>query len=195
MDNLNTRKRALCNAIERKCGFKVSTPADFTRLSSLIYDEMHEYISDTTLKRVFGYIEGWQNPRPSIWNLLCRYAGFVNEEDFLVGNGVKPEAISGEISSGKILVSEMEPGTRFAINWYPNHSIHIEYIGNNEFKILEKEGTSLKQGGFFKCTVMVDGDSLILSDYYPTEQLRNEDAPGILYEIGREGGIEITIEK
>lgn len=193
-EELALRKRALCLAIEKECGFRVRNAADYSRLSKLIYDKMHELISETTLKRLFNYIEGWQNPRPSVWDILCRYAGYVNEDDFLRGNGISPEAISGEILSGRILCNDLKPGGCLTIRWYPDHSVRVEYLGDCEFKILESSGTSLMEGGYFHASVLVNGDSLTVSEYYPTSESRDLRDGGILYEIGREGGIEVNVE-
>lgn len=195
MEDVYLKKRALCNAIERKCGFRVHNAADYARLSNLIYEDTSQSISETTLKRLFGYIEGWQNPRPSIWNILCRYAGYANEEEFLREACINPELISGEVLHSRVLSSSLDVGTRMQILWYPNHSVTVEYLGNSEFKILDASGTSLKPGGFFKTHAFVEGDTLVLADYYPSEKFRRDANPGILYEIGREGGIKIIFLK
>lgn len=42
---------------------KIKTPADFTYLSGVIFERCGETISETTLKRIWGYIEGYDTTR------------------------------------------------------------------------------------------------------------------------------------
>ena len=51
---------------------------EFTQLSKLIYEATHEYISTTTLKRMWGYINDRKSePRITTLNLLANVAGFL----------------------------------------------------------------------------------------------------------------------
>ena len=48
--------------IESDINHKVRTPYDFDSLSGAIWERMHENLSPTTLKRLWGYISGADNP-------------------------------------------------------------------------------------------------------------------------------------
>lgn len=182
--NILTKKRALCLALERRAGFKVYTPADFARLSGLIFTDTHQYVSQTTLKRLFGYIEGWQTPRPGVWDILCRYVGYANEEAFSRAYGLAPEAISGQVNTTSLPCREISMGAAIRIEWYPSHRIEAKYLGDCRFEITEAHGTALTAGGTFYLSTLVQGSALLLLDYKPTPE-----ADPIIYEIGRQGGI------
>ena len=65
----------LLEEVERKYGRKVSTSTDFESLSVMIEHEIGEYISSSTLKRLWGYVTLKPTPRISTLDVLCRYIG------------------------------------------------------------------------------------------------------------------------
>ena len=61
----------LLRTIEKKTGLKMKYNHEFTQLSKLIFEATHEYISTTTLKRMWGYINDRKSePRITTLNLL-----------------------------------------------------------------------------------------------------------------------------
>lgn len=46
----------LCTAIEKALHRKLKSPKDFDLLSQSIWDRLHEQVSSTTLKRIWGLI-------------------------------------------------------------------------------------------------------------------------------------------
>ena len=66
----------LRRAVEQKAGRKMSTPRDFDLLSDRLFDECHEMLSPSTLKRIWGYVQSGGRPRLSSLSLLARYVGY-----------------------------------------------------------------------------------------------------------------------
>lgn len=182
----------MCRLIEEKAGFAVKSPTDFTRLAEMICEKTGSYISESTLKRLFGYIEGWQNPRPGVWNILSRFVGFVNEAAFRTACGLNPEAISGEVMKDVIHCAELEPDAEIELRWYPNRYMLVRYAGGGDFRIIKAMGTHLKPGGTFHAETLAAHDALLLNPYTPPTEDGDTDRP-LLYEIGRTGGIEYSI--
>ena len=56
---------------------------DFVSLSQLIFERLHASISDSTLKRLWGYVDP-QNvkPRTNTLNILAEFLGCENFEGF-----------------------------------------------------------------------------------------------------------------
>lgn len=185
-------KKALCKLIEEKAGFEIKTPADFSRLAEMIIGQTGSYISVSTLKRLFGYIEGWQNPRPGVWNILSRFVGFANEEAFRKASGLKQEAISGEVMNDVVRAVDLNPGAEIELRWYPDHCMLVRHTEDGNFLILKVVGTHLKPGGTFHADSLVAQDSLLLNPYYPPAEIDGS-RKSVLYEIGRTGGIEFTV--
>ena len=62
--------------IEEKVGRQMETPKDFDYLSKCIYNKMHEAVSASTLKRIWGYVPTSTMPRESTLNLLAKFMGY-----------------------------------------------------------------------------------------------------------------------
>ena len=72
----------LREAIEKVVDRKMKTPKDFDFLSGCIFETLHQNISATTLKRIWGYLAEPVVPRLSTLNLLAQFVGFENWETF-----------------------------------------------------------------------------------------------------------------
>ena len=70
--------RSLRNEIEHNVKRKMRTPADFEFLAGAVWERLHETISPTTLKRIWGYIEGVDATRWSTLGLLTRFLGYAD---------------------------------------------------------------------------------------------------------------------
>ena len=67
----------------------MTTPKDFEYLRDSIYEECHEMVSISTLKRLWGYNKYANTPRKSSLNPIARYVGFRDWDDFLQQNPQK----------------------------------------------------------------------------------------------------------
>ncbi|SDE19986.1 hypothetical protein [Pedobacter soli] len=74
--------QALTVALLSKSGFSESTPNPCREISIVIFYAIDEYVSESTLKRIFGLIQ-FQRPSIAIFEILARYIGFEKWEDFL----------------------------------------------------------------------------------------------------------------
>jgi hypothetical protein len=61
---------------------KMKTPKDFDFLSECIFEQFHETISPTTLKRFWGYLPESGSPRTSTLDILSSFVGYANWKDF-----------------------------------------------------------------------------------------------------------------
>lgn len=73
---------ALKRAIKEKAGRSMDSPGDYDFLSSEVKKATNEYISPTTLKRFFNYIQSNVSTRTSTLSLLSRYLGYKGWDDF-----------------------------------------------------------------------------------------------------------------
>lgn len=69
----------LRTVIEETVGRKMKTPKDFDFLAGLIFDKLHETVSSTTLKRIWGYFPDSSTPRISTLDILAQ---FVDSKDW-----------------------------------------------------------------------------------------------------------------
>lgn len=76
----------LKNSVEKKFGKKITCQKDCKVLSNNILEFQGEYISPATLRRVFGFLITNSNPSRVTHDILCRYVGFENWEQFVDSN-------------------------------------------------------------------------------------------------------------
>ena len=82
-DRIQDPKIALLfERIEQKVDRRMKTPKDFEYLSVCIFETLHQRISSTTLKRMWGYVPESVKPRTSTLNLLAQFVGAENWEAF-----------------------------------------------------------------------------------------------------------------
>lgn len=72
----------LCEAVEAKVERKMQTTRDYDLLAECIFQELHQQISPTTLKRIWGYLPGNVTPRVSTLDILAHFVGYKNWEQF-----------------------------------------------------------------------------------------------------------------
>lgn len=72
----------LRESIEVQVDRKMRTPKDFDYLSEQIFKSVHQTISPTTLKRLWGYLSEATVPRPSTLNILSQFIGYDSWDAF-----------------------------------------------------------------------------------------------------------------
>ena len=72
----------LRDVIEETVGRKMKTPKDFDFLAGLIFDKLHENVSSTTLKRIWGYLSEPSTPRLSTLDILAQFVDYKDWEAF-----------------------------------------------------------------------------------------------------------------
>lgn len=82
MDKTTSRILQLRDAIEEQTKFYPATPKDFDCLAANIYEQTHERVSVSTLKRVWGYVDSDSTPRITTLNVLAKYIGYSSWRDF-----------------------------------------------------------------------------------------------------------------
>lgn len=65
----------------------MKSPKDFEVLHQHIFEKIHQSISTSTLKRVWGYMSGYSSVRPHTLDLLARYIDYRDFEDFCEQQG------------------------------------------------------------------------------------------------------------
>lgn len=56
----------------------MKTPKDFDFLAEQIFDKLHENVSPTTLKRIWGYLSEPSTPRLSTLDILARFLDYID---------------------------------------------------------------------------------------------------------------------
>ena len=177
---LELRKR-----IEDNLKRKMKTPADFIFLSGAIWERTHETMSPTTLKRLWGYIDGADTTRNCTLNILSKFLGF-NEWDGFLAN-ISQNSGSDFVKSQHVKSENLSVGDHVMVSWEPNRRCTFRYLGNYKFIVEKAENSKLKVGNTFSCSLFILGEPLYIND------LVQGNNPPVAFVVGNKDGlVELT---
>ena len=171
--------------IEASIKRKIETPADFDFLRGIIWERTHEQISTSTLKRLWGYVDGVDNARNSTLNVLSKALGYENWDAFILK--LKSENVDNSdlVMSESMSSSDLKIGDRLMIAWQPNRVCLLNYFGDNQFEVMESQNSKLKVGDTFRCGLFILGEPVYIND------LRQNNGTGEpkLFVVGNRSGL------
>ena len=170
MEKVKSKKdiESIKKAIEEAIGFQVETPKTFELLRQIIFQRTREYVSATTLKRIWGYLDEPVKTRRTTLSLLARTIGYKDWDDFLYsrGSGLPARKIPSNPNFGRSLnvTADLKAGDRIKLYWNPGRECLVRYLGNMQFVVEESQKTRLKPGDTFFCHLIIAGHPLYLSN-------------------------------
>lgn len=150
--------------LERKFGRTCKSPADFKQFVLLIRKESGETISDSTLRRIWGYSKSESISRLSTLTTLARTLGFIDWDAYVVSLIRQHQVESDFISTSAVNASELRAGDIVAIRWAPNRRAILCYLGEAYFRVETQENSKLRHGDTFKAIFFKQGIPLICAD-------------------------------
>ncbi|MBQ5856214.1 MAG: hypothetical protein IIW55_02785 [Bacteroidales bacterium] len=165
---------------------KIKTPADFVYLSGVIFERCGETISETTLKRIWGYIEGYDTTRFHTLSILAKFVGYNDWDDFVKENTADPNEHSEEIMQKCIYTKNLVVGDRIYFTWFPDRECLVEYQENNVFKVIEAQNSKLQKDDSFVCGFFIEGQPLYMDD------LTRDGETYAMFVVGKNGGLKIV---
>lgn len=174
----------LKDLIAKSVNMKMRSTSDFAFLSGSIQERVHESVGVNTLKRLWGCLGVTVAPRKSTLNILSRYVGFRNWDDFVEYNNSEAQSASSHIElANHVCARDLRVGSRIRIAWNPGRVCVLEYLGLETFRVIESENSKLSPGNTFHATLFVEGHPLMI-DY-----LVQETSAEALYVAGSNGGL------
>lgn len=155
----------------QQIGRTLESPADFEYLSEQIQKKTGEYLSPTTLKRVFGHIPYNGQLRPTTLSILARYAGYNGWQDYQDKKHVE----SGFIVAKRVVVKELNKGQKLSIAWNPNRECLVEYLGEERFVVLHAQNSKLQVGDQFTAIQFMLGQPLTVTDVVSIRETKQQD--------------------
>jgi hypothetical protein len=177
----------LRESIEASIGRKLRTPKDFDILAESIFKKLHQHISPTTLKRLWGYLDENVKPHYSTLNSVARLLGFNNFSHF------EQCSMNEEMASAPVLgtsispASEIDTNCRLRLTWAPDRVCLIRHLGAGLFVVEQSENTRLMPGNTFECDIIIDGEPLYL------DNLIQNNRPPIGYVCGKRNGVHFFL--
>lgn len=174
---------ALCHDLEREAKRRIRTPYDFEYLATLIAQRNREYISPTTLKRLWGYISGSQTLRHTTLRILVQFLGYGDWDDYIEALATRSEIESNAFLGEGVRTEQLRPGDMVEACWLPNRSCFFRYEGDNHFQVCAVENSKLQVGDRCDTLCFIVGQPLFL------DNLRRADNPPVSYVAGRKSGL------
>ena len=175
----------LVTEIEKMVGRRMQTPRDFIDLSVKIQERTHDYLSATTLKRIWGYFESSAKPRQFTLDTLARFLGY-RDFHYFTEEASDEEEQSNLIIGNRISCDDLHVGDLLKVTWMPNRVCVIKYLGKGQFEVVEAQHTKLSVGDTFICHLFVDYEPLFL------DALVHEGAAPVGFVAGKKNGIVVT---
>lgn len=168
--------------VEESVSRPMKTPADFQFLTGVIQERCKETLGVTTLKRIWGYIDGYDTVRYSTLSVLARCVGFHDWDDFVAHHDRDGET-SQMVFGRTLYAADIEVGGQLRIAWAPDRRVLLEHLGDGSFRVLAAENSKLKVGDTFHCSCFILGQPLYLDNF-----VRDDNAP-TLFVVGNKGGL------
>lgn len=143
--------------IEKEVGRSISTPSDFNFLSLKLKSKMSESPSESTLKRLWGYVADGSMRSKSTLNSLCRFLGYSDWNNYVEHLMRDSRVESGFLNTSSISTDNIQPGDSVEVMWNPDRRIVAEYMGNSRFVVRECKNATLTVGATFHTKIIARG--------------------------------------
>ena len=172
----------LKQAVERKYAGRVTSTADFVRLS----EAMEDQVSPSTLKRLWGYVGMQVQPRKATLDALSRYVGFRDYGAFVEDLRSSVLVSSLYFHSARIDAASLQEGDTLQLGWRPDRIVTLKYLGDRRVRVMESVHSKLEPGDEFELSSIVKGFPLII----PEIDRKGEKTASFI--AGRDGGILVV---
>lgn len=133
----------LLRSVEQCFGRKPHSPREFKWLSQRIYDKTGESVSDSTLRRLWGYNKKHGSPYRYTLDILCRYMGYENVDDFFERETAPPPNGNQQIIvdcspeiQRLIRQNKISVGQQLRVDLSDTEYVVLRYLGGDRFAIV-----------------------------------------------------------
>lgn len=151
----------LKHRIEKSLKRKMKSPTDFIFLSGAVFERTRETMSPTTLKRLWGYLDGADKTRNSTLEILSRFLGFEGWDHFV--EEIDKDNGSDKVLSPHIDAKDLIVGDKLKVSWRPDRRCTFRYLDDLQFEVEAAENSKLKVGNTFYCSLFILGEPLYIS--------------------------------
>ncbi|MCM1066290.1 MAG: hypothetical protein NC418_01795 [Muribaculaceae bacterium] len=150
--------------VEQKFGRTCKSPADFKLLVLHIQRLTGDIISDSTLRRVWGYSKTQSTSRLSTLTTLARTLGFIDWDAYVVNLIRDSRSESDFISKGAINCSDLLPGDVLVVRWNPDRLVELRCLGEGRYEVVSQQNSKLCPGDIFRTLFIKTGAPMVCSD-------------------------------
>lgn len=134
--------------VEEKSGMTARTSRDFEILAEIITESGAGYVSASTLKRIWGYVEDNGGKHVATLDVLARYAEYPRGfNEFKKKIETRYQIESGYNSKRVLDVLALEPGRLVEVEWLPDRKIQLRNEGECVLEVVASHNSKLEVGG------------------------------------------------
>ena len=152
--------KLLITEIEKDLNIVVATPSDFTVLSTEIFQRTKTKLSESTLKRIWGYSKYDNSPRISTLNTLARMRGFAHFDDYCQSFLLNSD--SEFIRKSRVDTKDLHISDEVELVWGSSRKVVLKYKGNNNFLVVSSEQSKLEVNDAFALATLITGIPLYI---------------------------------
>lgn len=130
--------------LEEKFGQPVRYPKDCETLASQISASSKQQISASTIKRLYGFVKGIEQPRLYTLDVISNYLGYSSWENLLMSLN-KQNRPSREIIE-HLIPAQLKKNAVIEIGYEPHRVLTLKYNGKNQFEVINSTDSKLQQG-------------------------------------------------
>ena len=157
MDNYQTEIIKLLRRVEQKYAKPLKTSNDFNIFSLFLKHRCGEFISPSTLKRLWGYVTYPHHPRMQTLDSFSHFLGYADFQAFCNGRPTGEFECSAFFSTPSISSDELDVGAEVELGWAPNRYVCLTYCGNFIYEVTEALQSKLRIGDRFEASGFVLG--------------------------------------
>lgn len=134
--------------LEEKSGIHPNCPSEFLKLRDWISHRTHQILGDSTLKRVWGYVNEDVSPRQSTLDILANAAGFECFQSFCEEIMIRYPVESDFITHGEeaIRSEDLPLNSIVELSWMPDRVVKLLHTSAFEYKVIENQNSKMKVG-------------------------------------------------
>ncbi len=167
--------------VEKRYGRCIRYPRDVEGLSIEIATVCGERVSASTLKRLFGFVKGTEEPRLSTLDIIALYLGCTTWDKLLEKHS-NIENVE-QLKIQELCSDKLKVGCKVEFKYEPNKTVLVKYKGRNNFEVLSSKNSKLQVGDHFKTVNFVLNYPLSIHEF-----VRNELELG-QHKIGKVSGL------
>lgn len=176
----------LLQLVQKTYGGRLVVPKDFELLAEAIQSSVRQPISNSTIKRLWGYDPYKSIPSPATLDTLARYAGFDGFRAYCASLKDDPTFVSGFLSATCVEAKTLKKGTHVNLGWNPDRLVEVEYLGEHRFSVVKSLNASLQKDDAFEAVAFIKGYPL----YLPHFDREGQSTP--LYIAGTRDGLTLV---
>ena len=171
----------LLREVSRQFGRPAAVSSDFEQLALDVENHTGERISESTLKRLWGYVNLNPKPRASTLDILARYTGRSNFRKLCS----ELQETSDFFSAETVRSAELAEGAMVILGWMPDRRVELRYRGEMQYEVLDSGTSKLRPGDRFRTAEFLKGHPL----YLASVERNGETLPA--YVAGRSHGLTL----